>query len=104
MKMRGDVAGFLAVASALMSIPILRLRETWTEVDTDLWNEIFRDWTRMMKELHRRELGVENSSWGAHVLTPDLKRHNLDGDFVIPYYGDICTGLEGFEVWAVTRC
>ena len=55
----------------------------------------------MMKELYRRDLGGEAISWIAHVLTPDLKREDLDSHLVIPYYGDICTALEGFEIWAV---
>jgi hypothetical protein len=55
----------------------------------------------MMKELHRRELGAEVGTWTAHVLTPDLKREDLDSHHVIPYYGDICTALETFDIWAV---
>jgi GTPase-activating protein BEM2 len=101
LKARGDLSGFLAIATALLSIPILRLKETWTDVDPDLRNIIIRDWSPMMKELHRRDLGTESSSWTAHVLTPDLKREDLDSHLVIPYYGDICTALEGFDIWAV---
>jgi hypothetical protein len=41
------------------------------------------------------------SNWTAHVLTPDLKREELDSHLVIPYYGDICTALEAFDIWAV---
>jgi GTPase-activating protein BEM2 len=101
MKLLGDLAGFLAIATALLSIPILRLKETWTDVDVELRNMLIRDWSPMMKELHRRDLGGEPSSWTAHVLTPDLKREDLDSHLVIPYYGDICTALEGFDIWAV---
>jgi GTPase-activating protein BEM2 len=101
MKARGDLAGFLAIATALLSIPILRLKETWTDVDVELRGLIIRDWSPMMKELHRRELGVQGATWAAHVLTPDLKREDLDSHLVIPYYGDICTALESFEIWAV---
>ena len=101
LKGRGDLAGFLAIATALLSIPILRLKETWTDVDADLRNIVIRDWSPMMKELHRRDLGTESNSWTAHVLTPDLKREDLDSYLVIPYYGDICTALEGFDMWAV---
>ena len=101
MKVQGDLAGFLAIATALLSIPILRLKETWTDVDVEVRNMVIRDWSPMMKELHRRDLGGESGSWIAHVLTPDLKREDLDSHLVIPYYGDICTALEGFEIWAV---
>jgi hypothetical protein len=103
MKLRGDLAGFLAIATALLSIPILRLKETWTDVDVELRNMLIRDWSPMMKELYRRDLGGEAISWTAHVLTPDLKREDLDSHLVIPYYGDICTALEGFEIWAVIQ-
>jgi RasGEF domain len=102
LKTYGDLAGFLAIASALLSIPILRLKETWTDVDVDVRTMVIRDWSPMMKELHRRELGVEVGSWTAHVLTPDLKRDELDSRVVIPYYGDICAALEAFEIWAVS--
>jgi GTPase-activating protein BEM2 len=101
LKLRGDLAGFLAIAIAMLSIPILRLKETWTDVDANLRNMLIRDWCPMMKELHRRDLGGEPGSWTAHVLTPDLKREDVDSHLVIPYYGDICTSLEGFEIWAV---
>lgn len=102
LKGRGDLAGFLAIATALLSLPILRLKETWTDVDVDLRGMVIREWSPMMKELHRRELGGgELSSLIAHVLTPDLKREDLDSHLVIPYYGDICTALEGFDIWAV---
>jgi GTPase-activating protein BEM2 len=101
LKSRRDLSGFLAIAGAILSIPILRLKETWTDIDPELRNTIIRDWSPMMKELHRRELGADASSWTAHVLTPDLKREDLSSHFVIPYYGDICTALEGFDIWAV---
>ena len=102
LKIRGDLAGFLAIATALLSIPILRLKETWTDVDVELRNMVIRDWSPMMKELHRRDLGAEFGTWTAHVLTPDLKREDLGSHIVIPYYGDICAALEGFEIWAVS--
>jgi len=103
LKARGDLAGFLAIATALLSLPILRLKETWTDVEVDLRTMVIREWSPMMKELHRRELGggEQLTSMTAHVLTPDLKRENLDSHLVIPYYGDICTALEGFDIWAV---
>lgn len=101
MKARGDLSGFLAIAEALLSIPILRLKETWTDVDIDLRGAVIRDWSPMMRELYRRELGADVGPWTAHVLTPDLKREDLDSHLVIPYYGDICTALESFEIWAV---
>jgi len=101
LKARGDLAGFLAIATALLSMPILRLKETWTDVDSEVRNTVIRDWSPMMKELHRRELGADVGAWTAHVLTPDLKRESLDSHHVIPYYGDICTALETFDIWAV---
>ena len=101
LKTRGDLASFLAIAIALLSMPILRLKETWTDVDVELRSLLIRDWSPMMKDLHRRELGIENNSNGAHVLTPDLVREDLDSHLVIPYYGDISTALEGFMLWAV---
>jgi GTPase-activating protein BEM2 len=102
LKLRGDLTGFLAIVTALLSLPILRLKETWTDVDVDLRSMAIREWSPMMKELHRRELGGgEQLSSVAHVLTPDLKREELDSHLVIPYYGDICTALEGFDIWAV---
>jgi hypothetical protein len=104
MKARGDLAGFLAIAAALLSMPILRLKETWTDVDIELRSMICREWSPMMKELHRREFGAEGGTYTAHVLTPDLKREDLDSHLVIPYYGDICTALETFDIWAVTYC
>jgi GTPase-activating protein BEM2 len=101
LKARGDLAGFLAITTALLSMPILRLKETWTDVDVELRNMVIREWSPMMKELHRRELIAEVANWTAHVLTPDLKREELDSHLVIPYYGDICTALEAFDIWAV---
>ena len=102
LKNRGDLAGFLAIASALLSMPILRLKETWTDIDAETRTMVIRDWSPMMKELHRRELGQEHQGvMTAHVLTPDLTQQDLDSHFVVPYYGDICAALESFEIWAV---
>jgi hypothetical protein len=101
LKTRGDLAGFLAIATALLSLPILRLKETWTDINSDLRTMVIRDWSPMMKELHRRELGQESGVMTAHVLTPDLTQQDLDSHLVIPYYGDICAALESFEIWAV---
>ena len=101
LKSRGDLAGFLAIATALLSMPILRLKETWTDIDSELRTMVIRDWSPMMKELHRRELGQDNGTLTAHVLTPDLTQQDLDSHFVIPYYGDICAALENFDIWAV---
>ena len=101
LKTRGDLAGFLAIATALLSMPILRLKETWTDIQSELRTMVIRDWSPMMKELHRRELGQESGVMTAHVLTPDLTQQDLDSHFVIPYYGDICAALESFDIWAV---
>lgn len=101
LKTRGDLAGFLAIATALLSIPVLRLKETWTDIDGELRTMVVRDWSPMMRELNRRELGQEAGTWTAHVLTPDLTQQDLDSHLVIPYYGDICTALDAFDIWAV---
>lgn len=101
LKTRGDLAGFLAIATALLSMPVLRLKETWTDIDGELRTMVVRDWSPMMRELHRRELGQEVGTWTAHVLTPDLTQQDLDSHLVIPYYGDICTALDAFDIWAV---
>ena len=101
LKTKGDLAGFLAITTALLSMPLLRLKETWTDVDSELRTMVIRDWSPMMRELHRRELGQEGGNWTAHVLTPDLTQQDLDSHLVIPYYGDICTALDAFDIWAV---
>jgi len=102
LKMRGDLSGFLAIATALLSMPVLRLKETWTDVHSELRTMVIRDWSPMMRELHRRELGQESGTWSAHVLTPDLTQQDLDSHLVIPYYGDISTALDAFDIWAVS--
>ncbi|QLL34954.1 hypothetical protein HG536_0H03290 [Torulaspora globosa] len=84
----GDMVSWLAVATIVCSIPILRLKSLWTHVPENILRTIFKDWIPTIAQLDRRHLSSKSTT-SVFILAPP----NLDNPFiksnVISYFGDL---------------
>ncbi|KAI0462273.1 hypothetical protein LJB42_004361 [Komagataella kurtzmanii] len=86
----GDMVGWLAIATCICSIPILRLKETWSEVSEDDIEIISKNWAPVVFELDRRSMISESSHRSSyHVIAPQGIGKCYSKDRVIPYFGDL---------------
>ncbi|KAK7207768.1 hypothetical protein BZA70DRAFT_244169 [Myxozyma melibiosi] len=91
LKQRGDMVGWLAIASVICSPAICRLREMWALVPSDLTGIIARDWAPVVIDLDRRVVASDSSSRqeSSHILAPDGIGRTYRKESVVPYFGDI---------------
>ncbi|KAI9782342.1 MAG: rho GTPase-activating protein [Geoglossum umbratile] len=93
LRIRGDMAGWLAVAMALLSPPVLRLKEMWKFINARYQDKWLKPWVEIMETLYRRKLhfvhklSPENKSM---ILVPDGTGATIAIADVVPYYGDLC--------------
>jgi hypothetical protein len=93
LRIRGDMAGWLAIAMALLSPPLLRLKEMWKFINARHQNKWLKPWIEIMETLYRRKLhfvdklSTEDKSM---ILVPDGTGTTIAVADVIPYYGDLC--------------
>ncbi|QLQ82075.1 hypothetical protein HG537_0G03300 [Torulaspora globosa] len=84
----GDMVSWLAIATIVCSIPILRLKSLWTHVPENTLKTIFKDWVPTIAQLNRRQLSSKSTT-SVFILAPP----NLDNPFiksnVISYFGDL---------------
>lgn len=84
----GDMVSWLAVATIICSVPILRLESLWTQIPENILKTIFKDWLPTIAQLDRRHLSSKSTS-SVFILAPP----NLDNPFiksnVISYFGDL---------------
>lgn len=84
----GDMVSWLAVATIICSVPILRLASLWTQVPENILKTIVKDWIPTIAQLDRRHLSSKSTS-SVFILAPP----NLDNPFiksnVISYFGDL---------------
>ncbi|AJU43911.1 CDN_1a_G0016060.mRNA.1.CDS.1 [Saccharomyces cerevisiae] len=83
----GDMVSWLAVATIICSIPVLR-SSSWKYVPDQSLKTIFKDWVPTIIQLERRQRTSKSTS-SVFILAPP----NLDDDFtranVISYFGDL---------------
>ncbi|CCF56539.1 hypothetical protein KAFR_0B02410 [Kazachstania africana CBS 2517] len=84
----GDMVSWLAIATIMCSVPILRLLSSWKHVPESTLKVIFRDWVPTIAQLDRRNMSSKPTS-SVFILAPP----NLDNSFirsnVISYFGDL---------------
>ncbi|CCD24258.1 GTPase-activating protein BEM2 NDAI_0C05990 [Naumovozyma dairenensis CBS 421] len=84
----GDMVSWLAVATIICSIPVLRLMSAWEYVSEPILKIIFKDWVPTIMQLDRRQMTSKSTS-SVFILAPP----NLDDNFVwlnvISYFGDL---------------
>lgn len=94
LKRMGDMVGWLAVIMAVSSPAILRLRETWSLIDTGLVELYCKGGRVLMMTLNRRRINTDRNGSEAHVFAPEgIGREVPQGD-VVPFFGDLCHCLD----------
>jgi len=89
LRKRGDMAGYVAIMMAILSPPILRLRETWSLVEGSLFEDIEYG-ASLMRVLERRRLEEGESNCEGCILVPEDGREEISFEEVVPYFGDLC--------------
>ena len=84
----GDMVSWLAIATVICSVPILRLFKSWEYVSESTLKIIFKDWVPTIAQLERRQTSSKSTS-SVFILAPP----NLNNEFiranVISYFGDL---------------
>ncbi|SCV03925.1 LAMI_0H12046g1_1 [Lachancea mirantina] len=96
----GDMVSWLAIATVVCSIPILRLASTWQFVPENVVKLIFRDWIPTIAQLDRREMSSKSTSSVFILAPPNLKDENIRKN-VVPYFGDLA--INAFDLSPETR-
>ncbi|KAK9236168.1 hypothetical protein V1525DRAFT_231081 [Lipomyces kononenkoae] len=95
LKQRGDMVGWLAIASIVCSPALCRLKEIWSLLSSDSVDIVNRDWAPVIFDVDRRLILSELSSRreSSHILAPDGIGKVYSKDWVVPYFGDISIHL-----------
>jgi hypothetical protein len=95
LKQRGDMVGWLAIASIVCSPALCRLKEIWVLVSSDIIDIVNRDWAPVIFDVDRRIILSEVSTRreSSHILAPDGIGKTYSKDWVVPYFGDISIHL-----------
>lgn len=86
----GDMVSWLAIATVICSMPILRLKKTWSLVDEKYLKIISTEWAPVVFELDRRSMiseATHRSSY--HVIAPQGIGMSYSKYDVVPYFGDL---------------
>lgn len=83
----GDMAGYVSVMFALTSPAVLRLKTSWTLVDSKLRAFVSEHGVQVMRILERRRLHQPGEHGSApQIVTPDTE---IDDAYCVPYFGDL---------------
>lgn len=84
----GDMVSWLAVATIVCSVPILRLHQAWQYVSEHTIRIIFKDWVPTIAQLNRRQLSSKSTS-SVFILAPPNLEDPVIRSNVISYFGDL---------------
>ncbi|EDO18680.1 hypothetical protein Kpol_1055p35 [Vanderwaltozyma polyspora DSM 70294] len=84
----GDMVSWLAIATIICSLPILRLQNTWNFIDEDLLKILFKDWIPTIIQLDRRQFSSK-STQSVFILAPPNLNDPIIRNNVISYFGDL---------------
>lgn len=86
----GDMVSWLAIATVICSMPILRLRKSWSLVEQKFMKIISSEWAPVVFELDRRNMISEASHRSSyHVIAPQGLGQTYSKLDVVPYFGDL---------------
>ena len=89
LRENGDMVGFLAITMAVLSPPILRLRETWSIVSPALIAELKTSGITAMRVLERRKLGVMSDDSNCRAVIPNGAGKEYPCSDAVPFFGDL---------------
>ncbi|SCU83732.1 LAME_0C06348g1_1 [Lachancea meyersii CBS 8951] len=84
----GDMVSWLAVATIVCSIPVLRLVSTWQFVAEQTLRVIFKDWVPTIVQLDRRQIASKSTN-SVFILAPPNLNNASTRENVIPFFGDL---------------
>lgn len=91
----GDMVGWLAIATVLCSVPVMRLRDTWSHVSAELRDRVVKEWAPVVFDLERRLMIADMSrKCTYHVLAPQGIGMTYPKERVVPFFGDLCVKYE----------
>ena len=97
LRRAGDMTGWMAIALAICSSPITRLKEMWTLLDTRLRTIVQKEWSPVVKELHRYNSLDSPSLVSAHVLASENSATSTANQNIVPFYGDLVNATERYR-------
>jgi len=89
LKSKGDMVGYLAITMAVLSPPILRLRETWSCVSLHLVDELKATGGKAMRVLERRRLNEQSEASDGRAFVPKGVGVEFPCSEGVPYFGDL---------------
>ncbi|SCU78232.1 LADA_0A04566g1_1 [Lachancea dasiensis] len=84
----GDMVSWLAIATVVCSIPVLRLISTWELVSEQTLKIIFKDWVPTIVQLDRRQISSKSAN-SVFILAPPNLNEAYIRENVIPFFGDL---------------
>lgn len=84
----GDMVSWLAIATIVCSIPVLRLASTWQFVPEQILRVIFKDWVPTIVQLDRRQISSKSTN-SVFILAPPNLNVSQIRENVIPFFGDL---------------
>ncbi|SMN21685.1 similar to Saccharomyces cerevisiae YER155C BEM2 Rho GTPase activating protein (RhoGAP) involved in the control of cytoskeleton organization and cellular morphogenesis [Maudiozyma saulgeensis] len=84
----GDMVSWLAIATVLCSVPVLRLFKSWQYVSETTLKIIFKDWVPTIAQLERRQASSKSTS-SVFILAPPNLNDPFIRENVISYFGDL---------------
>ncbi|OUM51590.1 hypothetical protein BVG19_g698 [[Candida] boidinii] len=86
----GDMVSWLAISTLVCSIPVLRLRSTWSYIDEGYVKLVSTNWSPVVFELDRRSLiSTTTHKNSYHILAPRGIGTTYAKENVVPYFGDL---------------
>ncbi|CAR30334.1 GTPase-activating protein BEM2 [Lachancea thermotolerans CBS 6340] len=84
----GDMVSWLAIATIICSVPVLRLASTWQFVPEQTLRVIFKDWVPTIVQLDRRQISSKSTN-SVFILAPPNLNDSRIRESVIPFFGDL---------------
>jgi GTPase-activating protein BEM2 len=88
LKSMGDIVGWIAIATVICSIPVLRLRDAWSHVPSDLRESVIKDWGPEVFEIDKRSKIDVMSKKTFRVSTEEMGEA-YPKERAVPYFGDL---------------
>lgn len=88
LKSMGDIVGWIAIATVICSIPVLRLRDAWSYVPSDLRESVIKDWGPEVFEIDKRSKIDIMSKKTFRVSTEEMGE-TYPKERAVPYFGDL---------------
>lgn len=99
LSIKGDFAGWLAIAMGLLSPPVLRLQETWSALDPQLVEQLIDSGRLALRQVERRNLRLDDGLGPEpHVFIPDDIEYDAPPGETVPFFGDFIHCLDGLNL------